>query len=265
MRRDADCHSPGMATRLVSRRATTRPSGSLAVLSALAGLAGPACSTQERAAPRREPGAEVQVMAPSPWTPGEEPDPEEVAEECACPYSADDPSATIISDDCAEADTCADATCVVDVNRDGTVTRDTLICDTVPPPPPPPETRPCVASNDCPEGHICHQGFCRKQCTQHSDCDYPDECFENIGLEKLCLHEGETRCSTYVHTSCSFYDDGKGDTRCFASGIRVQHESHGAPHHCGVTHQVDTCTVNADQTGCILETGTRTCFGDYFE
>src|SRR5688572_22183581 len=57
---------------------------------------------------------------------------------CACKYGSNDPAATVITDDCPQAEVCEDATCVVDVTRGGLKTRETLVCETISQPTPPP-------------------------------------------------------------------------------------------------------------------------------
>jgi hypothetical protein len=112
------------------------------------------------------------------------------APKCACKYSPNDPAATIITDDCPTAQVCADATCVVDVNRAGTVTRETLPCEELSPPPPPPDPAACAErfETKC-DGNTCK---CNRECMSFSNA----QC---IGLPDYSQVSG-TQCDSKVYS-----------------------------------------------------------------
>jgi hypothetical protein len=138
---------------------------------------------------------------------------------CACKYSANDPAATIITDDCPTAQVCANATCVVDVNRDGTVTRETLTCeDLSPPPPPPPNAAACAETlqTRC-DGNTCK---CNTECFSYSntECvgrgDYshvsPSQCDSKVYAEGC----DEITCQLWCFVDSTCYRQ-----RCLAGAV----------------------------------------------
>ena len=197
---------------------------------------------------------------------GEAPADTSAEPKCACKYAADDPNAKILVDNCPKAQVCADAACIVEVNRGGDVERERSPCEDVTPPapPPPPEPRRCTSVIDCPVTDTCYEGICRKLCGSHAGCTAPDKCFSTI-IHKVCLNEGEYRCSSYVHTSCERFVLESGPACGSKTAFYEQHENHGANVYCDVEHEVNACKLNAARTGCVLEPAPRRCWAMYFE